>query len=365
METGVAQLRTFLVNFRHGSVTYDMTPYLYVLREAEASAHLLRVATGLDSRLIGEAEILGQVREAYQRAHTSGCFGPVLHRLFREALNAGKEARSRTHICGNSVSIATAAVAFAREHLGSLREASVLLVGAGQMGVKAAKRFKIEGTRSLAIANRTVARAEELVQALGMGVAVALDGIDDALEHADVVLTSIVAPSFVVDRAMVEAAMRKRAGRPICFVDIAVPRNVAPDVATLEHVSVVDIDQLGVPVELALDHRRDAIPMVEAIITEHHERFEGWYAGRQSVPLLSALNKRAETIRSEELDRVMARCPALSERERAIVTSMGLRIISKLMHPTFTSIRDAGSLHADLIDELFALGLHDRPATQE
>lgn len=358
-ERGIEQLRQFLINFRHGDVQYEMDRYLYTLHGEAVARHLFRVATGLESKLIGEGEILGQVRDAYLRAQEAGCSGPALHRLFQEALNAGKEARTRTEIGSRSLSVATAAVFAARLAAGTLQGARILVVGAGQMGVKAAKRFRAEGVGDLTVANRTVSRAEELVTSLGMGRAIGLADIEAAMIDADVVLTSTMAGRFIIDRPAVERAMARRNARPLCIVDIAVPRNVAPETAELDGVTVIDIDGVGVPVEEALELRKSAVPMVEAIVDTHLERFAQWYGHRETVPVLSALSQRAQAIRESELERVIARCPGLSPRERALITGMGLRIVSKLMHPTFATLREDGTTHADYIDALFGLGMRE------
>jgi glutamyl-tRNA reductase len=361
IDRGIAQLKQFLGNFRHGGVPYDIEPYLYTLVDRAAIDHLLRVSTGLDSMLLGENEILGQVREAYIRAQAARSFGVTLHRLFREALNAGKAARSQTDIGGDSVSIATAAVNYAREHIGTLRGKGVLLIGAGQMGLKAAKRLKIEGTGSLVVANRTYERAQELCTRLGMGSATEFHNIDGALQTVDVVITSTVATHFVLNRENIGKAMQSRQYRPLCVVDIAVPRNVEPQVARIPGVRLIDIDQLGLPVDLALERRRSAIPAVEEIIRTHLQRFEAWYDKRETIPVISAFSKKAETIRQAEIERLFARCPYFGERERSLITGATLRILSKLMHPAYSSIRDSSgeqaAIPAAIIDELFDLGI--------
>jgi glutamyl-tRNA reductase len=351
----------FLGNFRHGGVPYDIEPFLYTLVEDAAVEHLLRVSTGLDSMLLGENEILGQVRDAYVRAQETRTFGPSLHRLFREALNAGKAARSQTSIGGSSVSIATAAVGFARAHLGTLRGKGVLLVGAGQMGLKAAKRLKFEGTGRVIVANRTLSRAQEMCERLGLGTAIPFDEAERALESVDVVITSTVATHFVLTRDHICKAMRQRQYRPLCIVDISVPRNVDPAVARIPGVRLIDIDQLGLPVDLALQRRRESIPAVERIIGQHLERFRRWYETRGTIPVLSAFSQKAEAIRQAEVERLFARCPSLDERERMLIAGATLRILSKLMHPAYSGIREAGaesqSNHAAMIDALFDLGL--------
>jgi glutamyl-tRNA reductase len=307
---------------------------------------------------------LGQVKEAYDRAQHARSFGKTLHRLFREVLNAGKAARSQTAIGGASVSIATAAVSVAKEHVGTLAGKKVVLIGSGKMGQIAAHRLKLEGAGSLSIVNRTHERAKEVVARLGVGQAVELPQLVDALKTADVVITSTGASHFVLTPANVAAAIESRPDRPLCIVDIAVPRDVDPDVANFPGVRLVDIDQLGHTVDMTLEHRKTAIPFVEAIIDEHLERFDRWYQARVAFPVIASLSKKAESIRESEIERLLARCPGLSEREQMLVTGMSMRIISKLLHSAYSKIRDravqhgSGALdHALLVDDLFELGV--------
>ncbi|MBC5800133.1 MAG: glutamyl-tRNA reductase [Candidatus Eremiobacteraeota bacterium] len=361
-EAGVVQLKRFLRNFRHGDVQLDMSSYLYTLLGTQAVDHLVRVATGLDSMLIGEAEILGQVKDAYIQAQNARSLGKTLHALFREALAAGKEARSRTAIGGESVSVATAAIAFAKQRLGSLAGTTVLVVGAGKMGTLAAKRLRREGCAQLLVANRSHAKARDVVAWLGDGTAVELPGLVDALQQADVVITSTGAAHFILTPGNVAEAMLARPNRPLLAIDIAVPRDVDPDVARIPNVVVADIDQLTDIVDLTLERRREAIPLVEEIITEHAERFARWYGSRAAVPVVSSLVAKAETIRSGEIERLFARCPELTDRERMLITGATLRIVSKLLHNAVVKLRErAGTsdgeavILAGIVDELFDL----------
>jgi glutamyl-tRNA reductase len=367
---GFLQLKEFLINFRHGDIAYDIEPYLYSLHGREAVEHLFRVATGLDSMLIGDAEVLGQVKAAYGHARRSRSLGQTLHRAFRDAINAGKAARSRTAIGNESVSIATAAIAKAREHVGAFAGKDVLLIGAGKMGSAAAKRLKVEGAGSLTIVNRTYERAEALVEKLGVGQALDPDSLAAALEVADVVISSTDAPHFVLTYDTVDVAMRVRCDRPLLLIDVAIPRDVDPEVAKIPGVCVYDIDTMNRTVDRTLEHRRAAIPFVEEIIREHIEAFEDWYRSRSAIPVIASLAQKAESIRNSELERLFGRCPDLSERERVLVSGMSLTIVSKLLHSAITRIRDdAGGEGADaearvrIIDDLFELRL-DQPKSR-
>ena len=361
-ESGVEQLKTFLKNFRHSDVQHDMASYMYTLLGTQATDHLFRVATGLDSMLIGEAEILGQVKDAYIQAQKARSLGKTLHALFREALNAGKEARAQTQIGGDSVSVATAAVELARQRLGTLTGKTVLVIGAGKMGALSAKRLRLEGCSELLVANRSAAKAREVVETLGLGTAVEMPGLVEAMKRADIVVTSTGASHFVLTPGNVAEAMLARPERSLFIVDIAVPRDADPEVARIPGVYVADIDKLKDMVDHTLDRRREAIPLVEEIISEHAERFARWYQSRVAIPVVSSLVQKAEAIRDGEIQRLFARCPDLSERERMLVTGASLTIVSKLLHGAVTKLRERATANhaeaitiASLVDELFDL----------
>lgn len=361
-EAGTGQLKSFLGKFRHAGVTYDMESYMYTLLGRQAVEHLFRVATGLDSMLIGEAQILAQLKDAYVQAHKAQSVGTSLHHLFREALSAGKAARSQTAIGRHSVSVATAAIEMAKSHVGDLSGKNVVVVGAGKMGKTAARRLQMEGAR-LTLLNRSQERASEFVAKLGSGSARALPTLGQALEDADVVITSTGASHFILDTQTVAGVMRSRLQRHLFIVDIAVPRDVDPDVAQIPGVALVDIDALSAVVDESLESRRAAIPAVEEIIDEHVRRAVNWYQSRSAVPIIASLTQKADAVREAELERLFSRCPELSERQQMLIRGMSLTIVSRLLHSAIARIREKAvtqreeaMLHARIIDELFELG---------
>lgn len=363
-EAGVAQLKSFLAHFRHDAVTYDLESYMYTMLGPQAIEHLFRVSTGLDSMLLGEAEILGQVKDAYIQAQQAHSLGKTLHRLFREALNAGKAARSQTRIGDESVSIATAAIDLAKVRFGKLHDKTVVVVGAGKMGRSAAKRLHSEGAQSLIVTNRSLGRAQDVVADVGFGDAIEMPSLAEALATADIVLTSTGASHFILTKENVAQAMARRPDLPLFVVDIAVPRDVDPEVRDIAGVTLVDIDGLQSVIDEKLGVRREAVPHVEEIIEEYVARFQSWYQSRVALPAIASLNQKAETIRAAELERLFARCPELTERERMLITGMSMTIISKLLHNLVTKIRDkAANNHAEalahvrILDELFDLSL--------
>jgi glutamyl-tRNA reductase len=370
-EEGVAQIRRFLGNFRHSGVE-NMDSYMYTLLGSQAVDHLFRVSTGLDSMLIGEAEILAQVKDAFVQGQRARSLGKTLHALFREAINAGKTARSQTDIGSQSTSIATAAVNAAAQHVGDLRGTSVVVVGAGKMGSLVARRLKDAGCADIVVINRSHHRARDVIEGLGTGRTMGLHVIVDAMTRADIVVTSTGASTFVLTGENVAESMRARPERPLFIVDIAVPRDCDPEVAAIPNVSVVDVDGLRGVVDVTLERRREAIPLVEEIIAEHTQRFHHWYQSRVAVPVISSLVQRAETIRENELERLFARCPELTERERMLITGMSLTIISRLLHTAIAKIRDkaivnraAALTDAHTLDELFDLRAHAEVAEVE
>lgn len=362
-EAGAGQIKAFLQNFKHGTVD-DLDSYLYTHLGHDAVEHLFRVSTGLDSMLIGEAEILGQVKDAFIAAQKADSLGKTLHKLFREAMSAGKTARTQTRIGDESASVATAAIEAARTSFGSLEDRNVVIIGAGKMARTAAKRLRGEGTQNLIITNRSIANAQEAVADAGFGHPVDLSGLVDALQSADIVVAATGSPHFVLVPAEVESAMQRRADHPLVIVDIAVPRDVHPDVAAIPGVRLIDIDGLKTRIDEKLEVRREAIPHVEEIIAEYLERFTRWYQSRVAVPVIASLTKKAEAIRAAELERLFARCPDLSERERMLITGMSMTIISRLLHTAVTKIRDKtladhseALAHVRLLDELFELNV--------
>ena len=259
--------------------------------------------------------------------------------------------------------MATAAIDLAKQRLGSLGGKTVLILGAGKMGSLAAKRLRLEGCTELLIANRSHAKARDVADKLGPGATtVELPGLVAALGRADIVITSTGASHFVLGPGNVAEAMLGRPTRPLFIVDIAVPRDADPEVARIPNVDLADIDRLKDVVDTTLERRREAVPLVEEIIAEHGERFARWYQSRVAIPVVSSLVQKAEAIREAEIERLFARCPELSERERMLVTGASLTIISKLLHSVVTKLRERATSNraeamtlATLLDELFDL----------
>jgi glutamyl-tRNA reductase len=329
-----------------------LRPVLYRLADEAAALHLFRVAAGLDSMVPGEGEILGQVRAAYE----CGATGPLLDRLFRQALHAGRKVRSETAIGENPASVSSAAAALAEQVFGDLSGCRVLLVGAGKIGELAARSLVSRGAKISLVANRSPERAGELARRFG-GEPLPLDRIGDELARADVVLSSTSSPDFVLSRQDVEHVLARRKGRPLFLIDIAVPRDLDPDIHSLDGCYLYDIDDLESVVAESLAGRRREAARAEAIVAHEADRFAAWQASRDVVPAIASLRARAEEIRSAELDRARG----LSEKERLAADSITARVLDKLLHLPTVRLKEAaagadGAVYADAVRHLFGLG---------
>ena len=326
-----------------------------------AVSHLFEVAAGIDSPVLGEGEILRQVRTAAELARQEHAAGRVLGPLFRHAVEAGKRVRTETAIAQGTTSLAHAAVALAADHLeGGLAGRSVLVIGAGEMGAGFSKALaQPVGPARVVVANRSAERAAAVAEQSG-AQAVGLSKLDEELARADLVLTSTAAPDVVLDVARVRRTMRSRPDRPLLVVDVAVPRDVDPAVADLEGVSLLDVEDVRRFAEARMSTRRGEIPAVRAVLTEELERYRASYAARSAAPVVAALRMRAETIRRAELDRQRARLEALGPEAREIVETVTQRTVAKLLHEPTVRIKDAagsprGERLAEALRSLFDL----------
>jgi len=337
----------------------DFTEHLYTYYDDGAVAHLFRVAAGLDSMIVGEGEILGQVREAWRLSETEGAAGPMLDRVFRHAIEAGKRARTETAIGRNTLSVSSAAVALAERTLDTLQGRSVLILGAGDVAQGMARALAAAGVSDVAVANRTHARAVELAARVG-GRPVTLPEVTDVLRNVDLLLTATDSTEVHIEREDIEAVMEARGGRPLVVVDCAVPRDVDPGVGLLENITLLDMDSLKAFTEASLHERRREVGKVQAILMEEIERFQLDRTMRTVAPLVAALRERGEEIRNNELARSTNRLANLSEDERAAVDALTKAIVSKLLHEPTARLKEAagtarGELFADALAALFDL----------
>jgi glutamyl-tRNA reductase len=335
----------------------EVQPYVYRLSDEAAAVHLFRVAAGLDSMVPGEGEILGQVRAAYE----AGVSGPLLDRLFRQALHVGKKVRTQTAIAESPASVSSAAAALAQQVFGELDGREILVIGAGTVSEQAARSLLARGARIAWVANRSVDRAAELAERFG-GQALPLDGVQDELRRADVVVSSTSAPGFVLTREHVERALRGRKGRPLFLIDLAVPRDLEPSIHELDGCYLYDIDDLQAVVAETMLARRAEAERAEALVLEEAEVFRAWQASLDVVPAIASLRARAEEIREGELEKARGR---LSERELKAVESVTSSMLNKLLHLPTVRMKEAaaasdGLVYADAVRHLFGLGEEER-----
>jgi glutamyl-tRNA reductase len=337
----------------------DFSDRLYTYHDESAIAHLFAVACGLDSVVLGESEILSQVKNAWERAREEGHAGPSLSALFRHALEVGKRARSETGIGRHVTSLSQAAVSMASERLGGLDGARILLLGAGDMGESMAVALAGAGASEVLVANRTWDRAVALAARVG-GRAVELGGMLEALREVDVLLTSTGAPAVVVDRTELTPVIETRNGRPLLVVDIAMPRDIDPSVGELPGVTLLDLDDLRSFAEVGRDRRRKEVTRVRAIVADEVARFLDRESARAVAPAISALRERAELLRSDELARFRGRLDGLDARQRETVEALTKGLVNKLLHEPTVRLKEAagstrGERLAAALRDLFGL----------
>ena len=319
-----------------------MSPYLYEHRGPSAVLHIFRVAASLDSMVLGEPQILGQVKSAYDAASAAGTLGNVLGRCLTKSFNVAKRVRTETELGAGTVSISSVAVDLAKRIFGDLEDHTVLLLGAGEMAEAAAKSLG-KGARHIRVCNRSFERAAALAGSIG-GDAVQWEALGDELTLADMVVASTSSREFVVTREMVRRAMKTRNGRTLFFVDIAVPRNVEPSVHEIDNVYVYNVDDLEQQVAQGLSARQSEAAAAEKIVTDELAEFLTWSRGLLVTPAVVALRTRTHGLLSAELERTLAgRLKHLGEADRAALGQMVESAVSKLLHMPTTRLREGAS----------------------
>jgi glutamyl-tRNA reductase len=366
LEAARLRLRSFfardLAGEAAGLTPAGLEPHLYEHVDAEAMRHVLRVACSLDSMVLGEPQILGQVKEAWQSAAECGASGPLLGRLFQHALSTAKRVRSETGIAARPVSVARVAVDLARQIFEGMSDKHALLIGAGEMIELAADALRGAGLGSIRVANRTPERAAELAARFGAS-AHGLDEVPGLLAEVDVVLSSVGGGPPLLSRARVEEALRSRRGRPMLIIDLGVPRNVPADVNALDAVFLYDIDDLVAVAQENAEQRHGEQARAEAIVEEQRQRFDGWLTALRAVPTIRHLRERVEQIRAAELERAFRRMP-LDEESRAAVDQITRSLVNKILHVPVSRLRreaerEEGMAYLEAARVLF--GLDDDP----
>ncbi|MEX2146971.1 MAG: glutamyl-tRNA reductase [Candidatus Rokuibacteriota bacterium] len=358
---GAARSAVFRYLCRHRGVDPALVePVLYTHEDEDAVRHAFRVASSLDSMMIGEPQILGQVKDAFALAQACEAVGPALHTLFMQAFTVAKKVRTETEIGRHAVSVAFAAVELARKIFTALEGKSVLLLGAGKMSELAARHLVEQGAFPIYVVNRTWGRAQELARALS-GTAVPFDELGTAMAAVDIVIASTAATEPVVTRAAVQRAMHSRRGRPLFFIDIAVPRDVEAGVSTLDDVYCYDIDALRQVVDANIRERVREAQRAEGLVEREVARFAARRRDVEVIPTIVSLRERLEEIRLGEVRKTLARLPEASAETRAAIDALSNAIVNKILHAPVTKLRESSRAGAsrswlELVHELFALG---------
>jgi glutamyl-tRNA reductase len=354
----VGDIGEFLAAYS-GAAPDEFENHLYTYYDDAAIGHLFAVAAGLDSMIVGESEILGQVRDAWQAAVIEQTAPQLLSRLFKHAVETGKRVRTETGISRHPVSIPSAAVTVAAEHLGHLDGTHALVIGAGQMGRGLALTLRSRGVEQISVANRTLSRAQVLAVDVD-GVAVELTDIADTMVDADVVLTSTASHDVLIERSTIEMVMACRNGRPLLIVDVALPRDVDPGVHEVPDVTLLDLDDLKEFAQRSADKRRSEIGKVREILSSEIDRYRGERAAREVAPLMASWRELAEAVRQGELERFRTKLDALDPAARELVDALTQGIVNKLLHEPTVRVKDAagtprGDYYADALASLFDL----------
>jgi glutamyl-tRNA reductase len=337
---------------------------LYSLRGRETVEHLFCVTGGLDSMIVGEAEIQGQVKRAYEMALVEGVSGPVSNRLFRDALAAGKRVRTETGITRSNVSVSTVAVALANDFLGTLTDRRVLVIGAGENAELTARAMSDRGVQTFFVANRRYDRALGLAQRFG-GRAIAFDDLPGELETADIVVSSTGAPHQILGREELEFVAASRMGRPLVLIDLAVPRDIEPSVRDCPGIALYDMDDLEQAVDRNLDERTAEAHEARALVREEVERFERWLDSLDVLPTVSALRRRGDEIVEQVLRENEPRWESLSPADRRRLETMARAVVSRLLHEPTLRLKDSGAegssyRHVHALRELFGLDVEPK-----
>lgn len=362
IEAGQEHLKSFLISYS-GLSAEEVDRYIYQPNCYAAINHLFRVSSGLDSMILGETQVLGQVKDAYQKAQELKASDGVLNSLFQKAIYVGKKVRTDTAIDQHPVSVSYAAVELAKKILGSLEDKTVLVVGAGEIGELTTRYLLQNGVHSVIVSNRSYEKAVEMAGSLN-GRAVRFDSLGEELANADIVISCTAASHYVIREDNCREILLARQGRRIIFIDIAVPRDVDPALQNINGVYIYDIDDLQGVINSNFGARQRAATMANDIIAEQLVEFNEWLASLYVVPVISALKKHGESIKQNELKKAFNKLGKVSERERDIITALANSVVNQLLHYPVVNLKEMavsnqGHLYAEVVKKLFGLQLAD------
>ena len=352
------ELENFLSDV-HGMPVNKLSPHLYRYTDAETVRHLFNVAAGLDSLVIGEPQILGQVVHALELARGIGTTGPLLSRLFQSAIRAGKRARTETAISRNPTSVSSLAAGVCERSVPDLQNAQVAILGAGEMAELAVEALRKRDVNHITVVNRTLERAHDLADRWKAKVDT-FENLEQVMAHVDILIASTGAPHMIVHPNMVEAAMQQRPNRPLVLIDIAVPRDIDPEAGNVPNVHLYDIDNLNAHLEQSLAERTAEIPHVETILAEEETKFVNFLHSMDMLPLITDIHQQAEEIRQAELQKTLRRLPDLTDAERLRIDALTQALVKKILDNPTNRLRAEATLpnapeYAALVRSLFGL----------
>jgi glutamyl-tRNA reductase len=357
-DSAIKAIKQFICDF-HEVSPVELEDHFYSYRNEEAVEHLFRVSSSLDSMILGEAQILGQVKDAYSLAKDLRSTGLVLNQLFEKAFSIAKKVREETGIAERSVSISSAAVELAQKIFDDLENRTVMLVGTGEMAELAAKHLISYGVKTVYVTSRTYDRAANLARTLN-GSALDFEAFKNELHRADIVITSTSASNFIIKKEMVKKAIHKRKNKPIFFIDIAVPRDIEPDINDLENIYLYDIDDLHVVVSANMKEREKEADNAMNFISQEVTKFNNWVGTLDAVPTIVEIRKKAENIRMQEIEKTLKKISYLSEDDKKLLHQMSSSIVSKILHKPTIKLKqktqsEDGHVYLKAIRHLFHL----------
>ena len=357
-DRGIQLLQDFICDY-HGISRGNLDQYFYSYCDNQAVEHLFRVSSSLDSMVLGEAQILGQVKDAYSTARSFSSTGMVLNQLFEKAFNVAKKVREETGISERGVSISSAAVELAKKIFEDLENHSVMLVGTGEMAELAAKHLISYGVKTVYVASRTYERAAALAKSLN-GCALDFESFKEEMHRADIIITSTAAPTFIINEEMISTAIQKRKNKPIFLIDIAVPRDIAPEVNELENVYLYDIDDLQNVVNANMEERQKEAESAMEIINQEVTKFNYWFSTLDAIPTIVEMRNRAEDMRAFEVDKTLKNMEHLTSDDKEAINQLTQSLVKKILHKPTINLKKKtqshdGHIYLKAIRDLFHL----------